>query len=120
MTHHDATRPPLKPEDERIIALLVHLSPVLGLSLVAPLVVWLVFRGRGPFLEHHALETLNFHITVLIAALAAVVVAVATVGIGTPLVFVVVVAQVVLAIIAAIATNRGEWYRYPMTLRLVK
>lgn len=112
-------RPPLHPSDERMWSTLLHLSPLIGLALWVPLIVWLVFRGRGPFLEHHAKDALNFHITMLIATIGAGVLAVVTVGIATPLVFVVVVWELVFAIIAAVAANRGEWYRYPATIRFI-
>jgi uncharacterized Tic20 family protein len=112
-------KPPLRPEDERTWSILLHLSPVIGFGLWAPLVVWLVFKGRGPFLEHHAKEALNFHITMLVAALVAVAGAAVTFGILTPLVVVVVVWEIVLAIVAAVAASRGEWYRYPANLRFV-
>ena len=112
-------RPPLHPSDERTWSTLLHLSPLIGLALWVPLIVWLVFRGRGPFLEHHAKDALTFHITMLVATIGAGVITLVTVGIAMPLIFVVVVWQLVFAIIAAVAANRGEWYRYPATLRLV-
>ncbi|NLF04625.1 MAG: DUF4870 domain-containing protein [Actinomycetales bacterium] len=113
---HYPAKPPLSPSDERTWSILLHLSPLVGLGLWAPLVVWLVFRGRGPFLEHHAKQALNFHITLFLAAIVAVLAAVVTMGIAVPLVFVVVIWEIVLAIIAAVATNRGEWYRYPANI----
>jgi len=119
MSYSYPAKPPLSPSDERTWATLLHLSLLIGVALWAPLIVWLVFRGRGPFLEHHAKQALNFHITLLIAAMIAVVVAVITVGLGTPLVFVVVIWELVLAIVAAVAANKGEWYRYPATIPFV-
>ena len=114
-----ASRPPLDPSDERTWSTLLHLSPLVGLGLWVPLVVWLVFRGRGPFLEHHAKEALNFHITLVVATISAAVLAVVTVGIAMPLVFLVVIWQLVLAIVASVAANRGEWYRYLASIRFV-
>ena len=32
---------------------------------------------------------------------------------------VILVANIVLCIVAALAASRGQWYRYPMTLRLI-
>ena len=119
MSYSYPAKPPLSPSDERTWATLLHLSPLVGLTLWVPLVVWLVFRGRGPFLEHHAKQALNFHITVTIAAVISGIFAMITMGFGIPLVFVVVIWQLVLAIVAAVATNRGEWYRYPASLTFV-
>ncbi len=111
--------PPLRPEDERTWAVLVHLLPLLGVGLLAPLVVWLVFRGRGPFLEHHAKESLNFQLTVLIAVVVGTLLSLVMFGIPALVLVVAGVAWVVLEILAAVAASRWEWYRYPLTLRLV-
>ncbi len=111
--------PPLRPEEERTWAVLAHALPLL-VSFVAPLVIWLVLRGRGPFVEHHAKESLNFQITVLGVAAGTVVAAVITFG---PLAFVpylVLVAGAVLHVLGAVAASRGEWYRYPVSVRLVR
>ena len=111
------TAPPLTPSEERGWSLGAHLG-VLVAGFLAPLIIWLVFKGRGPFLEHHAKESLNFQITVTIATFVAIVTAVLLVG------FVLLLAllpwMVVMPIIAAVKANSGEWYRYPLTLRLVK
>ena len=111
--------PPLSPQDERTWAILVHLLPLLGVGLLAPLVVWLVFRGRGPFLEHPAKESLNLQLTVLIAVAVGTLLSVVLFGIPALLLVLAGVAWVVLEILAAVAASRWEWYRYPVTLRLV-
>ena len=111
--------PPLRPEDERTWAVLVHLLPLLSLGFLAPLVVWLVFRGRGPFLEHHAKESLNFQLTVLIAVAVGTLLSLVTFGVLAIVHVVAGVVWVVLEILAAVAASRWEWYRYPLTLRLV-
>jgi uncharacterized protein len=108
---------PLSPQEEKGWSLAAHLLVLVG-GFVAPLIIWLVFKGRGPFLEHHAKESLNFQITVMIAMFVAVILMFLLVG------FVLVLAlipwMVVMPILAAVKSNNGEWYRYPLTLRLVK
>ncbi|MFC8192193.1 DUF4870 domain-containing protein [Cellulomonas sp. NPDC057328] len=111
--------PPLRPEDERTWAVLAHALPLL-VSFVAPLVIWLVLRGRGPFVEHHAKESLNFQITVLGAAMVTTVAAVLTFGLLGFLPYVVLVAGAVLHVVGAVAASRGEWFRYPVSVRLVR
>jgi hypothetical protein len=63
---------PLSPQEEKGWSLAAHLLVLVG-GFVAPLIIWLVFKGRGPFLEHHAKESLNFQITVMIAMFVAVI-----------------------------------------------
>lgn len=111
--------PPLRPDEERTWAVLAHVLPLLGPGFLVPLVVWLVFRGRGQFLEHHAREALNFQITALVAVVVSAVLTAVTFGLTTPLLVGVLAAWTVLCILAAVAAGRWEWYRYPATLRFV-
>jgi uncharacterized Tic20 family protein len=102
--------------DQRMWATLVHLSGLV-VSIVGPLVIYLLMKERGRFIRTQAVEALNFQITVLIAA--AISIALIPVLIGLLLLPIVGVAAFVLMILAAIAANRGEEYRYPLTLRLI-
>lgn len=111
----------MSPSDERLWGLLAHLSWIAG-SIVAiaplgPLVVFLVFKDRSPFLRRHALEALNFWITVYIGLAISLLLMLILVGFVT---FTLIgIAALVLSIIAALAANKGEEYRYPFTLRLI-
>ncbi len=102
-------------------ATLSHLSAFvmfLGIpALVGPLVVWLVKRD-DPYFEYHAKEALNFNISFFIYGVVAGVLIPALVGLV--LLPIVLVTWFVLAIRASIKASAGEYYRYPMTLRLVK
>lgn len=111
-----AAGPALNASDEKVWALGAHLSELV-VSFIGPLVIWLVFKGRGPFLEHHAKEALNFSITMFIA----IVVASFSLFIlvGFVLLPLVVVWAFVLPIIAAVKAANGEWYRYPLTFRFI-
>lgn len=123
--------PPIPSPDERLWATLAHLSPfaggIVGFPVLGPLLVYLIFRDRSPFVRRHAANALNFHLTLLIAGVVGVVsgmvITVLTFGIGMlvlmPVVFLVVVAAVVLQIVAAVAANRGQEYRYPLTPQMV-
>jgi uncharacterized Tic20 family protein len=112
-------QPPLRPDEERTWALLAHLGGIL-FGFVPALVIWLVFKGRGPFLEDQAKESLNFQITLILAYIAAGILTAITFGLASPLLFVPWIASIVFGILAAVAVNKGQWYRYPATLRLVK
>ena len=109
-----ATQPPLRPDEERTWSLLSHLGGII-FGFLPSLVIWLVFKGRGPFLEDQAKEALNFQITVTIAYIAS-----AILFFLPFLPFLVWGVNVVFCILAAVAVSKGQWYRYPVTLRLVK
>lgn len=107
---------PLRPDEERTWSLLAHLGGII-FGFIPALVIWLVFKGRGQYLEDQAKEALNFQITVAIASVVGFVLSFVTFGLSSLAVW---AASVVFAILAAVAVNKGEWYRYPVTLRLVK
>ncbi len=111
----------MSPSDERLWGLLAHLSwiagSIVGISPLGPLVVFLVFKDRSPFLRRHALEALNFWITVYIGL--AISLALMLIVVGFLTFAVISIAALVLSIIAALAANKGEEYRYPFTLRLI-
>ncbi|MCC5949032.1 MAG: DUF4870 domain-containing protein [Nitriliruptoraceae bacterium] len=111
--------------------LAIGLLSLAALGFLAPLIVWALKKEEHPFLDHHAKEALNFQLTVLVALIASVVLAipalilgVLTLGLGLVLIAVVVVAAIiawfVLPIVAAIAASRGDGYRYPLTIRFVR
>jgi uncharacterized Tic20 family protein len=79
------------------------------------LIGYLLFNGKGPFISHHVRESLNFGITMLIA-----VVVLAISIIGWLLLWLPPVIWIIFRIIAAYKTSQGEFYKYPLTLRIVK
>lgn len=113
----------------RVLAHASALIQFVGIpSFVGPLVVWLV-RRDDPVVEPHAREALNFQLSLLIYFVALTVVGVILIItiIGLLLIpflivagIVLVVAEVVFAILASLAASRGEFYRYPMNLSLIK
>ncbi|HET8616337.1 MAG TPA: DUF4870 domain-containing protein [Actinomycetales bacterium] len=108
--------PLMNDSDQRMWATLGHLSGLL-FGFLGPLVIYLVMKDKGHFIRNQALEALNFQITVAIAAIVSAILIVVVIGLF--LLPVIGVAALVLMIMAAIAANRGEEYRYPLTLRLV-
>ena len=85
---------------------------------LAGLIVMLVFGKRSAFVNDQAKEALNFQITLAIGWVAALILS--AVFIGFLLYPVLAIADLVFSIIAGIAANKGEIYRYPVCLRLVK
>ena len=111
-------------ESERTWGMLAHLSALAGLlvplvgNIVGPLVVSTTKRDQSAFVAAHAKEALNFNITVSIAALGCMVLALVFVGflLGSALF----IAWLVLTLVAAIKASDGLTYHYPFTLHLVK
>lgn len=107
---------PLRADEERLWGLLCHLS-FFVLGIIAPIIIMLTLGNRSQFVRYHAVEALNFHITVWIAGLVTGLLILLLIGLVLlPLVLVV---SAIFAIIAAIQAYQGQYYRYPLTLRLV-
>jgi len=109
--------------DERQWALVAHLSGLVasalgGFAFLGPLIVWLIKKDQSPFVADQAKEALNFQIAVTIALLVSVAIAIAT-CVGAILLPIVGIGSLVFAIIAAVEANKGVYYRYPYSIRLI-
>ncbi|MEI3845708.1 MULTISPECIES: DUF4870 domain-containing protein [unclassified Microbacterium] len=107
---------PMSPADEKLWATLVHLGG-LFFGFLAPLIGFLVLKDRGPFVRAHTATALNFQLTLLIAYIVGAVLSVVIIGI-----FILIAAYVlniVLCIVAAVKANRGDWYKYPVTISFI-
>jgi uncharacterized Tic20 family protein len=103
--------------DDKTIALLAHLLGIFT-GFIGALVIYLVKKDSSPFVERHAREALNFQITMAIAAFVGVVLTLVLIGIFV--LIAVSIANIVFCILATLAASKGEEYRYPFALRLVK
>jgi len=112
------TDAPLTPKgNDKIWSMFCHLSALLGVGFVLPLVVYLAMRHESEYVADNAREALNFHISVLIYSLCCI--PLVFILIGIPMLIVLGLGSLVLAIIATIKASDGQCYRYPLTLRLV-
>ena len=104
-------------QDAKNMAMLCHL---LGLftCFIGPLIIWLIKKDDDAFIDSQGKEALNFQITVLIASVVAGLSILACVGfILLPAVGIV---DLVFSIIACVRSSKGEDYRYPVSIRLIK
>jgi uncharacterized Tic20 family protein len=122
---------PGSPESQaRTWNMLCHLSALAGFvipfgNILGPLLVWQIKKNEIPSVNIHGKAALNFQITVVIALLAGMAVAIllSFVCIGfllIPVVMLIGLAGLIFAIVAGIKANNGEDYKYPFSLELVK
>lgn len=111
------TTPPATSQDSKNFALLAHLLGIFT-AFIGALVIWLVKKESDAFVEDQAKEALNFQIAVAIAYIIAYVLTV--ILIGAILLPVIWVANVIFCLLGTIQASKGEAYRYPFTLRLIK
>ena len=112
----------LTPED-RSWGMYAHLAALAQFILpfgnfLGPLVVWLMKKDTMPFVDDQGKEALNFQITISIAMI--ICIPLAFIVIGCVLLPIIYIGNLVLIIIASMAANRGETYRYPFAIRIIK
>lgn len=108
---------PAATSDERTMAMLAHLGGIV-LGFIPALVIYLTKGNESEFVKEQSREALNFQITVMGAWIVSLILMI--VLIGLLLIPVVWIGSIVLAIMAGIAANKGDDYRYPVNIRLVK
>lgn len=105
--------------EDRNLAMLTHLSGIL-LGFIVPLIIWLTNKDKADkaWLIEQAKEALNFQILIAIAYVAcSILVFILIGGLLLPVVW---LANLIFCILAGMAVNKGENYRYPFSLRLIK
>jgi uncharacterized protein len=105
----------LPDQNSRQLAMWAHLSGILGF--LGPLIFYLVKKDEDAFVGDQSREALNFHLTVLIAYIVSGILIFVFIGIF--LFLAVWLGAIAFSIIGGIAANKGEAYRYPITIRMV-
>jgi uncharacterized protein len=110
-------------EEEKTLGMLCHLLGILT-GFVGPLILWLVKKDSSRYIDYHGREALNFQITLFIVMItlsfATMLLMIIFIGILLiPVLFVVAILALVAEILAAVAAQKGEFYRYPCCIRFV-
>ena len=110
--------------DVRTWNVLCHATALAGFfvpwagHILGPLILWLAKRTDSPEIDENGKESLNFQISMLIYNVIAGVLCLVLVG------FIILailhILNLVLVIVASIQASEGKFYRYPMTIRLIK
>ena len=109
--------PPLSDSDQHLWAVLSHIGGVF-VSFLVPLIVWLVFKDRGAFVEDQSKEALNFQITLAIVYVVGFVTLIILVGVV--ILIAAFICAIVFGIIAGVQSSQGVPYRYPVSIRFIK
>lgn len=103
--------------DQRLWATLVHVGGIF-FGFLPSLIGYLVTKDRGEFIHQHTRRALNFHLTYLIVIVAGIILSFVLIGI-----FVLIAAEIValiFSIMAAVAANSGQPYRFPVSIEFIK
>jgi len=101
--------------EDRLWATIAHLSVFLA-PILGPLALFLIFKDTHPRVDKASRAALNFEISLILWGIAFALLAIVLIGI--PLLIALGVISIVLPIVAAFRTNRGEDYTYPLSLKV--
>ena len=101
-----------------LIGLCGVVVPFPAAGLIGTLVLWLIKREDGAFIDDQGKESLNFQISLLIYAFVCLLLT--FIGIGLLLLFPLVIFGFVCIIMATIKASEGSAFRYPVCIRLIK
>lgn len=109
--------------EEKQWAMFAHLSALVGYvipfgSIIGPLLIWQIKKNEMPFVDDQGKEALNFQITIAIVAIVCIILIVVLIGIL--LLPIVALVDLIFIVVASIAANNGQAYRYPFSIRLIK
>ena len=114
----------LTPDQERIWATATHgiaggamILSAGTLGFVAALVIYLVYKDKGPFVRQHAADAVNIQLNALLWAIVGVILALVLIGFA--ILAVIPIVATVLHVIGAIKAYQGEVHWSPLTLRFV-
>jgi len=107
------------PLDQHLGMVLAYIFGLAG-NIIGALVYWLVTKNDNdrPFVQDQAREVFNFYLNVFVAAFICGLLTL--VIIGALLLPIVMIGSVVLTIIGATKASKGESYRYPFIIRVIK
>ena len=107
---------PVSESDEKTWGIISHVSiPFFGF--VGPLIAYLLYKDRSPWLKQESTEALNFSILFTIVQFAGAILSFITFGLINVVGWIV---ALVFCIIAAIAASKHQAYRYPVNTRIIK
>lgn len=109
--------------EESNMAFLAHLIAFSGFfvpfgGFLGPLVVWLTKKDESEYIDFHGKESVNFNLSMMIYFFISCILCLVIIGFF--MLFALCIFRFVVTIIASIKAKDGEYYEYPLNLRLIK
>jgi uncharacterized Tic20 family protein len=123
MVNEDTTKPSVD-RQAQIWGMACHLSALVAMTglplghIFGPLIVWLIKKKTHHFIYEQGKESLNFQLSMTLYTL--VIAPLIYIKIGMVLIFVLVVINFILVIIASLRAYQGEIFQYPFKIRFIK
>ncbi len=117
--------PAITPDQERTWGTISHVVPLVAMVLsagtlgfVGSLIIYLIYKDKGPFVRAHAANSLNIQIITGIFLIISIPLMLVLIGFVTYAIALVI--AFVLHLIGAIKAYNGDWWKPPMTPRFVR
>jgi uncharacterized protein len=104
-------------KDAMTMAMLCHLLGIFT-WFIGPLIIWLMKKDASPFVDDQGKQSLNWHLTLMIAWIIGVVTACFIVG--YLILLAAFVCHIIFCIMGAVSANKGIAYRYPFSIKFIK
>jgi len=113
----------LQTSEERQMGLFLHLSQLINIiiplgGVIVPIVIWQMKKDQMPAIDAHGKMVVNWLISSLIYWIVSGILALVLIGFIGMLALVIL--GIVFPIIGAIKANNGEFWEYPLTIKLIK
>jgi uncharacterized protein len=102
-------------QDEKTLAIVMHVLGLVGFPIVGPLIVWLIKKDASSYLDAQGRELLSFQLSVLIYSFVSFLLC--FILIGVPMIIAIGAASLVLTIIGLVKASDGQIYRFPWIIR---
>jgi len=115
---------PAATQEQKTYALIMHLSLLAShfvpfALVLAPLIMWQIKKDESAYLDDQGREIVNFQLSLLLYGVLLTVLALITCGFAAIGFIPLYILAVVGMIMGAIAAGKGEYFRYPATMRLI-
>ena len=109
--------------EEQSFSMLCHLSALAGYiipfgHIIGPLIIWQIKKDIYPEVDRQGKDALNFQISITLWAIVSAVLVILVIGLFALIALGVL--HLVLTIVAAVKSNNGERFRYPLTIEFIK
>lgn len=104
-------------KEECTMAMLIYILAIFT-GWLGPLIIWLIKKDSSAFINDQGKEVINFQITFFLAYIVSALLI--FVVIGCVLVPALIVCSLIFCIMGAMAASKGQRYRFPFAIRLIK
>ena len=119
---------PVVSDSDRTAAALAHAASLIAmvisagwLSFVGPLVMWLIYKDRSPFVRQAAAGSFNFNLGLWVMSIVGwiCIITIIAIPVGVPLLVISFLGQIIGHIMGTLRATRGQTMNYPFQIKVL-